>query len=218
VPARRGGFDFGGPAGRCHGLGAVWFVLRRGRRRASRAELFVLWDVSGSMRDHDGELFALVYALLRTSRRTRVFAFSTGLAEVTDLVRARPYARARQVASRALGPASGGTRIGRCLRDFRRAHGARLHPWATLVILSDGWDLGDIDLLAAELEWLRRRVRRIVWVNPYGSTPGFEPATAGMQGALPYLDALLGPDDLASAGTSRAPPARMLEKSFIRTS
>jgi hypothetical protein len=216
--ARRGDVDFRATARRSLRQGAEWIELRHRHRRASRAELFVLWDVSGSMRDHDGELFALVHALLRASRRTRVFAFSTDLVELTALLRARPYARARHAASRALGPASGGTRIGRCLRDFRRAYGGHLHAWTTLVVLSDGWDLGDLDLLASELDGLRRRVRRIVWINPYGNTPGFEPATAGMQGALPFLDALLGPDDLGAVDAFRPRSRTMLGKTFIHTS
>lgn len=192
-PHPRGRIDFPATARRSLRHGGEWLDMRRRRQKTARAEFVLLWDVSGSMRDHDTDLFALVYALHRASRRCRVFAFSTHLEEITGFLRARPYHRAMAATSRSLAPAAGGTRIGRCLADFRRRFGTAVHPWTTVVVLSDGWDLGETDLLALELDWVRRRAHLLIWVNPYADLPEFEPATAGMREALPYVDALLGP-------------------------
>jgi uncharacterized protein with von Willebrand factor type A (vWA) domain len=45
---------------------------------------------------------------------------------------------------------------------------------------------------------LRRRARRIVWLNPLASRPGYAPTCQGMQAALPHLDLLAPGADLAS--------------------
>ncbi len=147
------------------------------------------------MRDHDAVLAALVYNLRRLVRRTRVFAFSTEVREVSPVLAGIPYRISLDVLARALGPAGGGTRIGRCLQDFRRGFGRLVHSWTSVIVLSDGWDLGDTDLLAREVAWLHEKAHRVVWVNPYARDSGFRPETAGMRDALPHVDLFLGPSD-----------------------
>lgn len=199
--ARHGAIDF--PATARHSLrqGGEWVEFRFHRRKRLRAELVVLWDVSGSMRDHETGLFTLVYMLHRLVRRTRVFAFGTRLEEVTDRLRGRTYAWAAEAISQGLGSLGGGTRIGPCLEDFLGSHGHLLHSWTTLVVLSDGWDLGDTARLGRALARLRRLCHLVVWVNPYADEPRFEPATAGMRAALPHVDLLLGPADFEKSTT-----------------
>ena len=184
--------------------GGEWLDLRYRKRKLQRAEFVVLWDVSGSMKDHDSALFALAYSLHRVAPRSRIFAFSTGLEDVTDRVRAQAYGRALRALSRALGPTSGGTRIGRCLQEFHRRHGSLVRPSTTVLVLSDGWDLGETDILGRELGWLRRASRSLVWINPYARKPSFEPATAGMREAVAHLDLLLGPEDFEVARPFRS--------------
>lgn len=214
LPGRRfrrwpkGAIDFPRTVRRSLGSGGEWLEVHRHRRKRARAELVVLWDVSGSMQEHDSDLFALVYALQRATRRARVFAFSTDLEELTERLRAEAYLRATKAVGRSLGPAGGGTRIGRSLQEFNRRYGALIHRWTTLVILSDGWDLGETDVLGRELERLSRRAHRLVWINPYARDPRFEPATVGMQTALPYVDVLLGPRDFESRNRFPAGLAR----------
>ena len=201
VAARRGAIDFSATARHSLRQGGEWVEFRFRRRKRLRAELVVLWDVSGSMRDHEASLFALVYTLHRAVRRTRVFAFGTRLEEVTDRLRGRTYAGAAEAMSQSLGSMGGGTRIGPCLEDFLRRHGLLLHPWTTLVVLSDGWDLGDTVRLGRALERLHRLCHLVVWVNPYADEPRFEPATAGMKEALPHVDLLLGPADFETSAS-----------------
>ena len=194
-PARRGTLDFSATARHSLRHGGEWVEFRFERRKNRRADLFLLWDVSGSMREHEALLFALVHGFLGVVRRTRLFAFGTRLDELTDLVRGRSYAHAAWTLSVALGSMGGGTRIGPCLEDFLRRYGRLIHGGTTLVILSDGWDLGEPARLATALDRLHHRAYRVVWVNPYADDPRFEPATAGMREALPRIDLLLGPRD-----------------------
>ncbi len=83
----------------------------------------------------------------------------------------------------------GGTRIGECLARLEREHGDRVLGRDTLVvILSDGWDVGEPETLRQALQGIRRRARRVIWLNPLLGLAGYEPRTKGMAAALPYLD------------------------------
>ena len=86
---------------------------------------------------------------------------------------------------------SGGTRLGECLRRFNDEWGVRgMARGAIVVILSDGWDRGDPDVLAEQMQRLQRIAFRTIWVNPLKVTPGYAPLARGMAAALPYVDAL----------------------------
>jgi uncharacterized protein with von Willebrand factor type A (vWA) domain len=203
-PARGGEIDFPKTARHSLRQGGEWVEFRFRKRKKRRADFVVLWDVSGSMREHEANVFALVYAFHRLVRKTRSFAFGTRLEEVTESLRGRSYAHAARAVSGRLHPMGGGTRIGPCLEDFLHRYGGLIHEETTLVIVSDGWDLGETARLSSALRHLRRLSHLVVWVNPYADDPRFEPSTAGMREALPHLDLLLGPGDFED-GTGFAP-------------
>ena len=94
---------------------------------------------------------------------------------------------------------AGGTRIGESLVQFNREYASRLVTSRTgVVILSDGYDTGETNALAGALAKLRRRARRLVWLNPLMNQPGYEPVSKGMQEALPHLDLLAPAGNLSS--------------------
>jgi uncharacterized protein with von Willebrand factor type A (vWA) domain len=94
---------------------------------------------------------------------------------------------------------AGGTRIGECLAQFNREHAPRIvHSRTAVLVMSDGYDTGDPQQLSAALAQLRRRARRVVWLNPLSNRPGYAPICQGMQAALPHLDLLAPGADLAS--------------------
>ena len=93
---------------------------------------------------------------------------------------------------------AGGTRIGSALSELNRTHGRRLGRGAIVVILSDGWDRGEPELLRAEIARLRRSAHRLVWLNPLAAHPEFEPLTRGMRASIPYVDELLAGNSLES--------------------
>jgi len=208
-PSRRGRVDF--PATARHSLrnGGEWVAFILHRKKRLRAEFAILWDVSGSMREHDNDLFALVYAMQRVAHRSRVFGFSTHVQELTDTIRGRTYARAADAVARSLSSSGGGTRIGRCLEDFLVRYGALVHPWTTVVVLSDGWDLGETDLLGRTLDRIHRRCHLLVWVNPYADEPQFEAATAGMREAIRHVDLFIAPATFETAKPFRSVGSRL---------
>ena len=197
--AHRGRIDYLSTARASLRHGGEWAQVRFHRKKRQRAEIVILWDVSGSMREHDGDLFALAYALQRSVRRCRVFGFSTQLQDLTIAIRGRSYARACAAIAHLLRSTGGGTRIGRCLADFVDRHADLVHPRTTLIVMSDGWDLGETAALGRVLERLHRRCHMLVWVNPYADDPRFEPETAGMQEALPHVDLFLAPSNFETA-------------------
>lgn len=161
--------------------------------------IVVFLDGSRSMSEHALPLLQFAYALCRRTSRASVFVFSTGLREITRELRsiAHPGTATLEPLGAAWG---GGTRIGECLRTFTHAYSARLDADTLLVIASDGLDAGDTADLRQAMRVLRRRCAGIFWLNPHAGLPGFEPATRGMQAALPYLSALLDAKDLQSLG------------------
>ncbi len=162
--------------------------LRRRERRRRKVRLVLLSDISGSMDLYSRFLLLFLYALQNVFGRVETFTFSTRLTRVSSHLKGRSY---RQVLRRLaeVRDWSGGTRIGECLADFNRECGARLLDRHTIVlIISDGWDTGDPDLLAAELLKIKRRAGRLFWLNPLLGNPAYQPVTRGMAAALPLLD------------------------------
>ena len=161
--------------------------LRRRQRRRRPLRLIVLCDVSGSMNVYSRVLLLFLFALQQSFTRIETFAFSTRLTRITAHLKGRSY---RQALDRliAVSDWSGGTRIGESLAAFNRQHGRLLDRQTLVVVLSDGWDTGDPNVLARELMTIRRRARRVIWLNPLLGRPGYEPLTRGMAAALPHLD------------------------------
>jgi len=163
--------------------------LRRTARAMRSARFVVLIDGSRSTAEHTGPMLQFAYALVRRARRASAFVFSTGLREVTGMLRERDRAgRALDDLGEAWG---GGTRIGENLAAFLREHGARLLSPETLVfIFSDGLDVGDLEQLERTMRELRGRSAGIVWLHPHAGSARFAPTARGMRVALPYLAAL----------------------------
>jgi hypothetical protein len=94
---------------------------------------------------------------------------------------------------------SGGTNIGSSFSTFNRSFARELVNDRTVVmVLSDGWDCGDVDLLGEEMKNLKRRCRKILWLNPLLGSENYEPLYKGMQAVLPYLDYFLPAHNLES--------------------
>ncbi len=161
--------------------------------------LVVLADISGSMERYTRMLLLFLHALARSGQPLEVFLFGSRLTRVTPLMALRDPDLALAEMGRTVPDWSGGTRIGQCLHAFNRHWGKRvLGRSAVVIIISDGWDQGQPELLAAEMERLQKRCHRLLWLNPLLGLPGYQPLTRGMQAALPYVDDFLPADSLAS--------------------
>ena len=151
--------------------------------------LVTLLDISGSMNPYSVFLVKFLYALQKHFRHVDTFLFSTALVEITHLFRGHRLQDALRALSDLPAGWSGGTSIGGSLREFNQLQRRKLRSSDTLfLVLSDGWDTGDPGILAAELGAVRRRVRKIIWLNPLLGLEGYRPVTGGMQAALPHID------------------------------
>jgi hypothetical protein len=171
----------------------VW----RAPSRRPRPLVLVL-DVSGSMTPYARTLLQYLHASVAARRRVEAFAFGTRLTRITHELGGRDHDRALERAAEAVVDYSGGTRIGAALAALNREHGRRVGRGAVIVILSDGWDRGDPDVLTLEIARLRRSAHRLVWLNPLAAHPEFAPLTRGMKAAIPHTDELLAGNSLAS--------------------
>jgi len=166
------------------------------RKRGLRARRVVLLvDVSGSMSPYADALLRLSHTFVSGSAPTgtadtvEVFTVGTRLTHITRAMRQRDADRALVAASEAVPDWSGGTRLGETLKVFLDRWGQRgMARGAVVVVFSDGWERGDVSLLAEQMQRLRRLAHRVVWVNPHRGKEGYLPVQQGIVAALPYVD------------------------------
>jgi uncharacterized protein with von Willebrand factor type A (vWA) domain len=171
---------------------------RRVRRDAPRP-IVLLADVSGSMDRYSRMLLSFASGLTRSARHVESFVFATRLTRVSRHLAATGGHRVVSRMVRDLHDWGGGTRIGEALRTFNTTWARRVMRHGPVVlIVSDGWDRGDPDLLGRELTRLRRRCSRVIWLNPLLGSASYEPLTRGMQAALAHIDDFMPAHNLKS--------------------
>jgi len=159
------------------------------RRKIKPLRLVVLLDASGSMSLYTAFFVRFLHGVVDAFREAEAFVFHTRLAHVSPGLRDRNVARAVDRLGLMAQGIGGGTRIGESLATFNRWHAARvINSRTAVMIVSDGYDTGEPERLAGEMRRLRRRCRRIIWLNPLIGWPSFSPQARGMQAALPYVD------------------------------
>lgn len=190
--------------------GEILEILRR-ERRLQKTRIVLLCDVSGSMDLYSRFLIQFVYALQHAVGRVETFVFSTGLSRITGSLAHEDLRAALDEIARRVPDWSGGTKIGRSLRRFLADYGPQvLDPRTVVIIISDGWDTGEVDVLEAAMAELQRRAAKVIWLNPLLASPGYEPICQGMRVALPYVDVFAPAHNLESL--------RRLERYLTRVS
>lgn len=170
-------------------------------RLVPRKLVFVV-DVSGSMEPYARAMMMFLQAAVRVGRRVEAFTFGTRLTRVTRELGGRNPDRALKAASRLVRDWAGGTRIGANLKTLNDSCGRLgMIRGAVVVIVSDGWERGDIPALEHEMRRLRRTAQTVVWVNPLAGEPDYQPLAQGMAAALPYVDRFLPGHNLRSLET-----------------
>lgn len=188
--------------------------LARRRRRHKPRPLVVLCDVSGSMARYSRVLLQFIYALSRRGDHTEAFVFSTRLTRITPHLRHRSPDQALAAVAEVARDMGGGTQIGQALKTFNYEWARRvLGRGAIVLLISDGWDRGDPELIRREMERLHRSTHRLIWLNPLLGSPSYEPLTRGMLAALPAVDDFLSAADLASLEALAALLARRMNGS-----
>ncbi len=168
-------------------------------RKTVPRKLVVLCDVSGSMDAYARALLLFLHALVGTGHGVEAFGFGTRLTRVTpDLATRDPEAALAKATAVAVDWGSG-TRIGASLKEFNDLYGRRaLSRGAVVVVVSDGWEREDPELVAREMAKLSRAAYAVVWVNPLKGDPDYQPLAGGMRAALPFVDRFLPGHNIAS--------------------
>jgi uncharacterized protein len=197
-PARRGKPDLRRTLRRSFRTGGepvdrAWRERRRRRRR-----LVLVLDVSGSMADYSRALVLFARAALQADTRWEAFCFGTRLTRITRALGGSDANESLRQAAEEVVDWNGGTRIGAALRALMRTNTVR---GSVVVICSDGLDVGEPELLRAEMARLSRLSHRIIWLNPLKGDPAYEPLARGMRAALPYVDDFASGHNLASLET-----------------
>lgn len=165
------------------------FALARRTRALDEPRIVVLYDTSGSMDSYARILLAFAFALRRVLKRTEIFAFNTALVRITSLIAPAKTEQTFQRLTTGVPDWSGGTRIGWCLGEFVARYQSKLVDRdTTVVLISDGLDRGDPADLTIAMRALHARAGRTVWLNPLVGDERYQPTTAGMQAALPFVD------------------------------
>jgi uncharacterized protein with von Willebrand factor type A (vWA) domain len=166
--------------------------LKRRRRRVERRRLVMLCDISGSMEPYARAYLQFLTSAAGAGPRSEAFVFATRLTRLTRALGSRHPERAIERAAATAPDWSSGTRIGDALKAFNDRHGRRgMARGAVVVIMSDGWERGDPELVSREMQRLARLAHRIVWVNPRVASSTFSVQAGGMVAALPHCDALV---------------------------
>ena len=173
--------------------------LARRDRAVERPHLVVLCDTSGSMDSYSRFLLTFVLGLENVAPRTEVFAFNTSLTRLTPWITAGNVAATLRRFARNVEDWSGGTRIGECLSEFADDYLRQVVAGDTSVLIfSDGLDRGATGVLEEALLAIRRRARRVIWLNPLMGDSRYRPEARGMRAALPHIDNLMPAHNLES--------------------
>ncbi len=166
-----------------------WRWLRRGTRPRP---IVLVCDISGSMERYSRFLLRFAHTLARSGAPLEIFVFGTRLTRITRQLRVHSGDEALRRVAGTVVDWSGGTRIGESLRELNHRWVRRtVRSGAIVLLISDGWERGDPVLLAREMARLQRSCHRLIWLDPLASRAGFEPATLGLQAALPFVDQFL---------------------------
>ena len=169
------------------------------RPKLKRRPLVVISDISGSMERYARVLLKFIYVMSKGLDKVEAFVFSTRLTRITHQLRHKEIDVALDQATGQIHDWAGGTRIGESLKTFNYDWARRvLGQGAIVLIISDGWDRGDIELLDREMERLQLSCQRLIWLNPLLGSENYEPLTRGIQAALPYIDDFLPVHNLQS--------------------
>ncbi len=154
--------------------------------------IVALCDVSGSMTVYARVFLAFVKGLIDVDTKADAYLFHTRLIRITAALRDHDSLRAAGRLSLMAEGFGGGTDIGGALNAFADTYAAQaLNGRTVVIVLSDGYCTGAPKALAGALARIKRKARRVVWLNPLLGWRDYAPVAAGMSAAMPYLDAHL---------------------------
>ena len=173
--------------------------LMRKLQKIKKTKILLLCDVSGSMDCYAKFLIQFIYGMQQELREVEVAVFSTHLTNITGLLRRKGLTEGLNEIANVVPDWSGGTKIGESLLEFYRQFAPSFSAYRSVVILiSDGWDRGDADILKRSMEMLHRHAYKLIWLNPLLGSQTYQPICRGIRTALPYVDYFLPAHNLES--------------------
>ena len=163
--------------------------LFRSKQKREKFSLLVLLDVSGSMDKYSYFLLKFLWSLRAHFKHIEVFAFSTILKRITDQLADTDIKIALANVSNYATHWSSGTKIGDCLKHFNDQYARYYLNGRTItLVLSDGLDTGEPEVLSTAIHKIKRKSKKIIWLNPLKGMTGYEPIQVGMKTVLPELN------------------------------
>jgi uncharacterized protein len=157
--------------------------------KKNRLKLVLLCDVSKSMDLYSAFLIQFIYAFQTVYRNIETFVFSNSIHRVTNELKNKTFEEAMRELSQQIIGWSGGTQIGLSFQDFTDNYSTQMLDKQTIVlILSDGWDTGEVDILKDSMQTIKQKSRKVIWLNPLAGNPNFTPTVQGMSIAMPFVD------------------------------
>ena len=188
-PSPRGVVDMRATLRKSLRTGGNMADLKFKARQTREPPLVVLLDISGSMANYSRVFLHFLHALTNDRSRVQVFTFGTRLTNITRELKRRDVDEAMELVGSHVNDWSGGTRIGHILREFNVKWSRRvLAQGAHVLLMTDGLDRDDVEVLEAEMARLARSAKRVVWLNPLLRYSGFEARAAGIKAMMPHVD------------------------------
>lgn len=198
VGARRGDLDLRRTVRQALRTGGDPVTLFRRTRRERPRRVVLLLDISGSMSAFSRALLIFAHAALLADERWEAFTFGTRLTRLTGVLRQAKPDEALARAAKEARDWDGGTRIGDAIREMLARYGkGDAIRGAVVVVCSDGLDVGEPELLGAQMARLHRLAHKVVWLNPLQENPDYQPLARGMAAALPHIDLFASGHNLA---------------------
>ncbi|MCB1693179.1 MAG: VWA domain-containing protein [Pseudomonadales bacterium] len=152
--------------------------------RLERPKVFVLCDVSGSVKNVSRFLLTFLYSLNEVLPKVRAFAFSNDLGEVTELFDRYGLDEAIEMSLDDYG--KGSTDYGRAFNRFKEIALSDVDNRSTVIILGDGRN-NYFATGSDALKQISGRARQVIWLNPEPRDRWRE-GDAEMKAYLPHCD------------------------------
>ncbi|EEE36561.1 VWA containing CoxE family protein [Rhodobacteraceae bacterium KLH11] len=165
--------------------------------------LVALCDISGSMSQYSRIILHFLHTVSNEKgagwAKVHAFTFGTRLTNITRHLHQRDVDAALAAAGAEAQDWEGGTRIGECLHQFNRDWSRRvMGQGAVVLLITDGLERGDPEVLGKEIERLHLSSRRLIWLNPLLRWDGFAPKAQGVATMLPHVDSFRAGHSIAS--------------------
>ncbi len=168
------------------------------QRNKLRPRLLLLVDVSRSMSMYSYVFLRFARGIVNAFSDAEAFAYHTKLVNITQAMRQPDFIKREHRLAMISQGWAGGTRIAESLDSFNQDYGNRLSNRSVVIIVSDGLDTDKPERILPQLEKIKKRCRKLVWLNPLLGREGYAPKTGSMMAALPFIDLFVPAHNLSS--------------------